>query len=501
MTVYSINFGLTWANSGVEYAQAYRNQLLTQLNVDHQFIFLDFIWRHNIADLAANLGFKSDEVIWLYTFFTDQKLAPTTFTLADLQKLFHGRLSQKLSNGNFVRFFYKEEDVFLTAYLKEEGSDIVHRVEYVSQGKLIRKDFFSYTRMFTEYYAPKDNKACLYQRRFFNEDGTLAYDELIDGDESIFRLADQICYSKEEFIAYFIRSLALSSEDMVILDRSLGIGSAVLPYVKPAKLAVAVHAEHFVKEASKDAAVLWNNHYEYPFSHAGEVDVFLLATEKQKSVLAEQFQQFTPYRPRLVSLPVGSISRLKSPKEPRKPFSLVTASRLVAEKQLEILIEATVQARQTLPDLSLDIYGQGSEESKLLQHIRENQAEDFIRLCGHQNLDELYQNYQVYVTASRSEGFGLSLMEALGSGLALIGFDVPYGNQTFIEEGKNGYLLSISDFNDGLLSQAFSQRIIDIFQSGSLESMSEASYGKAEDFLTERVAHKWLELLEEVTGK
>ena len=499
MTVYSINFGLAWANSGVEYAQAYRNQLLGQLNWDHKFIFLDFIWQHNIADLAANLGFTNDEIIWLYTFFTDQKLAPTTFTLSDLQALFHGKLSQKLSSGKSVRFFYEEEDVFLTAYLKEEGTDIVHRVEYVSQGKLIRKDFFSYTRMFTEYYAPKDNKAYLYQRRFFNDDGSLAYDELIDGGESIFRLSNQICYSKEEFIAHFIRSLALSRHDMVILDRSLGIGSAVLPYVKPAKLAVAVHAEHFVKEAGRDAAVLWNNHYEYPFSHADEIDVFLLATERQKTVLAEQFQRFTPYKPQLFSLPVGSIDRLRRPDRPRKPFSLITASRLVPEKQLEILIEAVVQAKKSLPELSLDIYGQGSEESRLLQLIEENQAADFIHLCGHQNVEEIYQNYQVYVTASRSEGFGLSLMEALGSGLALIGFDVPYGNQTFIEDGENGFLLSISDFNDGLLSHAFSQKIVDIFQSGRLELMSEVSYRKAEDFLTERIARKWQNLLEEVT--
>ena len=37
---------------------------------------------------------------------------------------------------------------------------------------------------------------------------------------------------------------------------------------------------------------------------------------------------------------------------------------------------------------------------------------------------------EVYLTASTSEGFGLTLMEAVGSGLPMIGFDVPYGNQT-----------------------------------------------------------------------
>ena len=39
--------------------------------------------------------------------------------------------------------------------------------------------------MFTEYYTPVDNKAHLYQRRFFNEDGSIAYDEIVDGKDSV----------------------------------------------------------------------------------------------------------------------------------------------------------------------------------------------------------------------------------------------------------------------------------------------------------------------------
>ena len=32
-------------------------------------------------------------------------------------------------------------------------------------------------------------------------------------------------------------------------------------------------------------------------------------------------------------------------------------------------------------------------------------------------------------------------MEAVGSGLGMIGFNVNYGNPTFISDGQNGYLL------------------------------------------------------------
>ena len=43
-----------------------------------------------------------------------------------------------------------------------------------------------------EYYTPVDNKAHLYQRRFFNEDGSVAYDEIVDGKDSVFRFPDKL---------------------------------------------------------------------------------------------------------------------------------------------------------------------------------------------------------------------------------------------------------------------------------------------------------------------
>ena len=35
---------------------------------------------------------------------------------------------------------FAKEDIFYAAYLRKEGEDIVHRVEKVSRGCLIRKD-------------------------------------------------------------------------------------------------------------------------------------------------------------------------------------------------------------------------------------------------------------------------------------------------------------------------------------------------------------------------
>ncbi|MCH1594724.1 accessory Sec system glycosyltransferase GtfA, partial [Staphylococcus epidermidis] len=84
MTIYNLNFGIGWASSGVEYAQLYRRNILHDLNEDFKFIFLDFINKENIQTLTSNLGIENDEVIWIYQYFTDIKIKPTSYTIENI---------------------------------------------------------------------------------------------------------------------------------------------------------------------------------------------------------------------------------------------------------------------------------------------------------------------------------------------------------------------------------------------------------------------------------
>ena len=83
--VYNFNLGIGWASSGVEYAQAYRAKLLRRIGQEARFVFTDMFPRDNIQHMTENIGFMDHEVIWLYTFFTDCKISPVTFTLGQLE--------------------------------------------------------------------------------------------------------------------------------------------------------------------------------------------------------------------------------------------------------------------------------------------------------------------------------------------------------------------------------------------------------------------------------
>ncbi|MCT1926834.1 accessory Sec system glycosyltransferase GtfA [Staphylococcus pasteuri] len=502
MTIYNINFGIGWASSGVEYAQSYRAKMLRHLKEDAKFIFLDFISSENIQTLTQNLGFKDSEVIWMYQYFTDIPIAPTTYTLEQLKHDIGNTITriEVDAQGKIQRLYLDHQSqTFVTCYMKNANESYVDRAEFVVNGMLIRKDFYSYVRVFSEYYAPYDNYAKLYMRQFYNENGTIAYQEIIDGDARSYIFKDARFYSKESFVAYFIQQLNLTNQDIVILDRATDIGQAVLQNKGQSRVGVVIHAEHFSDNITDDTNILWNNYYEYQFTNAKYIDFYVVATDLQNQILSEQFRHYTADRPRIRTIPVGSLNQLSLPNGGRKPYSVLTASRLASEKHVDWIALAVIKAKQSLPQLEFDIYGHGPENDKIQQIIHDYHAEDFIHLRGHVNLDDIYSQYELFVSASQSEGFGLTLMEAVGSGLGMIGFNVNYGNPTFIEDGQNGYLLEKPSKEESIeeITDRMAEKIVQYFKDGP-KAPHQKSYDIAAPFETNEMIKRWQHLVDEV---
>ena len=494
--VYNFNLGIGWASSGVEYAQSYRAVMLRNVGIDAKFVFTNMIATENIEHLTKNIGFLDSEIIWLYTFFTDQRIAPVSYTLDDLKKTLPTNRYTYTRKGKTGRLAFEGTGNFYTVFFVNETEELVHRVEIVSRGFLIRKDYFTYGRVFSEYYAPLDKKAHMYLRRFFNEDGTVAYEEVNDDGNVIYRFPERFLSSKEELVGYMVSKLSLTENDVVLIDRITGVGQAILQNAGEARVGIMIHADHFSEGGTDDDYILWNNFYEYSFSMNRHIDFYVAATDEQNQLLKEQFMKYNGVAPAIYTIPVGSLDELKYPTANRKPYSILTASRLATEKHVDWIIEAVVKARETVPQLSLDIYGKGGEEKQLQELIKKHGAESYIVLRGQQNLKEVYQNYELYLSGSTSEGFGLTLMEAVGGGLPIIGFDVRYGNPTFIDDGENGYLIPIDDDMTGRQKiEALTDRLVRLFTEADLDSFHEHSYEKAKKFLTSEVEQRWRSLV------
>ena len=494
--VYNFNLGIGWASSGVEYAQAYRAKLLRRIGQEARFVFTDMFPRDNIQHMTENIGFMDHEVIWLYTFFTDCKISPVTFTLGQLEGTFGNRKFSGERDGARVKYTFPGTNAYCMVYLVNEREQRVHSVEMVSNGCLVRKDYYTYCRIYSEYYAPLDGKAHLYHRRFFNEDGTVAYEEITDQDKVMYQFKDKLLCSKEELVGYLVSRLGLTKKDVVLVDRTTGIGQAILKNAGSAKVGIVIHADHFSQGGTDEEAVLWNNYYEYAFSQWKHIKFYVASTDVQNRLLKQQFKKYMGISPKIVTIPVGSLEELKVPDTARLRHSLITASRLSSEKHVDWIIDAVGAARENVSDISLDIYGKGGEEEKLKAQIGRLHCEDYVRLCGQQNLQEVYQKYEAYVSGSTSEGFGLTLMEAVGSGLPIIGFDVRYGNPNFIDDAENGYLIPVHDkMEKQERVQKLAACIVRLFTEADLESFHAHSYEKAQGYLTQEVEEKWKNIL------
>jgi glycosyltransferase involved in cell wall biosynthesis len=100
---------------------------------------------------------------------------------------------------------------------------------------------------------------------------------------------------------------------------------------------------------------------------------------------------------------------------------LLVVARLAPEKNIDLVIEALAEARKGFPDVGLVIVGSGPEEGKLQRLAKSLGVAKNVAFAGWQeHLTSFYKTANVFVQASKYEGYGLSLVEAGVAGLPVI---------------------------------------------------------------------------------
>lgn len=107
---------------------------------------------------------------------------------------------------------------------------------------------------------------------------------------------------------------------------------------------------------------------------------------------------------------------------------VLTVRRLVPRMGLPLLIDACIAARETHPTLVCLIGGSGPDDAKLKSLVRQKKAEHVIRFAGGipvGRLSDYYGAADLYVLPTIAyEGLGLTTLEALASGLPVVGTPV-----------------------------------------------------------------------------
>jgi glycosyltransferase involved in cell wall biosynthesis len=126
--------------------------------------------------------------------------------------------------------------------------------------------------------------------------------------------------------------------------------------------------------------------------------------------------------------------------DPTSMKRILVVSRLEPRKNVTEAIDAVAELAPG--SCRLDIVGDGSERGALAALVKSLRVEDVVHFLGRvkeESLPELYAESAIFLTTSRSEGFGLSLLEAMASGCGCVASDLPT-HRALIEHGQSGLI-------------------------------------------------------------
>ncbi len=129
------------------------------------------------------------------------------------------------------------------------------------------------------------------------------------------------------------------------------------------------------------------------------------------------------------------------------PSALVvgTAARLDPVKDLGSLVAALAQVRQSRPDATLVIVGEGPERGAIEAAVQAHGLTGAVWLTGYRaDVRTLLPAFDVYVNCSVSEGVSLTILEAMAARLPVVATGVG-GTPEVVRDGETGMLIPARD--------------------------------------------------------
>jgi len=181
---------------------------------------------------------------------------------------------------------------------------------------------------------------------------------------------------------------------------------------------------------------------------------------------------------------------------PGKPMKLLTVSRLIERKRVDLLIKAVSLAKDIGLDVCLNIAGEGNLGGSLRKLSRELNVSERVFFLGRvpsEKMPQIYRENDVFVMSSAHEGMSNAMLEAMASGLPIVTTECE-GLEELIT--GNGIVVRRPD------AKSFAEALKTLAQDDkSYKQMSAAARTQAKKLSWKAVAQQYLNCYNKVLGK
>lgn len=224
--------------------------------------------------------------------------------------------------------------------------------------------------------------------------------------------------------------------------------------------------------------------------HLDEFDRGIVLTDAQKNDLVRE--RYSSGNVRVISNLIPDLHGSTSSPRSRTDGQII--ARLTGQKRLDHAVRAFARAKAEVPELSIDVYGEGKEQQFLSRLIKEEGVTDSFHLRGHDTQAKNYlRRASFLVLSSRFEGQGLVLLESMSAGCIPIAYNIRYGPADIITHGVDGFLVPDGDID------ALAQAIVTVatMDNAALRTMRRNAMKRAQDFYEASIVRDWGQMFAE----
>ena len=176
---------------------------------------------------------------------------------------------------------------------------------------------------------------------------------------------------------------------------------------------------------------------------------------------------------------------------------VITIGRYSFEKGYDLLLKVWSVVEKKFPDWQLDIFAMGDPTPyvKMMDDLSIDKKRCHLN-SSVVDVEDEYMKSSILVQPSRTEGFGLVIVEAMSCGLPVVSFDCENGPRSVITNGEDGFLIPPFDV------EMFANSLMRLMSDDDLrKSMGEKGKQNSQRYDIDIVGQQWKQLFDELMQK